>query len=342
MRLKNKDIAEKLGISTTAVSLALNNKPGVSEETRLKVLKLINENAANSYQDLTSKSSAKNLFLLSIHKKHGKIITDKPFFSSLLETIQQEAVSQSFSLILSHYNPGQNIDEYMDYIATLPINGMIILATEMEYEDLSYYDRISVPKVLLDASFDFTKLDSVTLDNQTSILGALSYAYQMGHREIGYLRGNISIRNFEHRFDGYMKGLRMYDLKKYNHPVISLPCSIDGAYQEMKAFLEHPPADFQLPTVFLSDLDNIALGAMQALKEAGYHIPDDISIIGYDDIIASETVEPKLTTVRVNRVDIGKLAVERLLHIIKIPENYYACTQVSSELILRDSVKKLS
>lgn len=342
MRLKNKDIAKKLGISTTAVSLALNNKPGVSEETRRNVLRIINESVSQSYQNFDKEKKEHGTILLVVHKKHGYVINDKPFFSDLVETIQQEAMRESYTLTLAHYMPGQNIDDLIAYIQKLSIDGMIIMATEMDSEDLEHYRKIDVPIVLLDSSFDLADVDSVALDNQTAIFRAFDYGYRMGHRNIGFLKSSVYINNFGHHFDGFMKGIREYNLEEYNHPVITLPCCIDSAYKEMMKFLANMPEDFKMPTLFLADLDYIALGAMQALKEFGYRIPDDVSVIGYDDISACEVFDPPLTTTKVNRMDVGRLAMERLVQKINNPGNYYTTTQVSSQLIIRKSVKDIN
>lgn len=338
MKLKNADIAKMLGISKTAVSLALNNRPGVSEETRRKVFELVNANVNKSlYVDGTTNKT----FLLCIHKKHGEVINDKPFFTELIESIQQEAMKQAYLLTLIHYMPGQNMQEYINYIASMPIDGMLVLATEMDYEDLQYYKQVKVPMVLIDGSFELADVDSVELDNQAAIFRAFDYAYQQGHRDIGFLKSSTYINNFGHHFDGYMKGIREYGLEKSNHPVISLPCSIDGAYKKMKEFMKNKPKDFIMPSIFLADLDFIALGAMQALKEFGYSIPEDISFIGYDDVSACDIYEPALTTTRVNRTDLGRLATERLIQIVNNPLPFYICTQVSSVLVIRKSVKSL-
>ena len=97
-----------------------------------------------------------------------------------------------------------------------------------------------------------------------------------------------------------------------------------------------------MPTLFLSDLDHLALGAMKALKEFGYRIPEDISLIGYDDISACEISEPPLTTVGVNTLDIGRIAVDQLIHRMKEPGDYHVTITVSSKMILRESVCKIS
>lgn len=340
MRIKNKEIAQILGISTTAVSLAIHNRPGVSADTRAKVLQLLNQSSTEDTSAIPL-SQAGNI-LLSIHKKTGNVINEKPFFSNLVETIQQEAISKSYNLTIAHYTPEQDLQKYIDYINSLSIEGLVLMATEIDSCDLQYYKQLSVPIVLLDCTFDLEDIDSVALDNQTAIYRAFDYAYKMGHRNIGFLKGTPSINNFKHHLDGFEKAVFDYNARQYEHPVISLPCSIEAAQQEMNRFLAHPPKGFSMPSLFLADLDYIAIGAMQALKEHGYRIPDDVSLIGYDDVALCEFTDPPLTTTRVNRNDIGRIAVNQLINRIRNKHLPCTTTQVSSDLIIRQSVRRLS
>ena len=341
MRLRNKDIAKELSISTTAVSLALNNKPGVSDETRQKVLEMVRRSAEKTFNTYEHKQDQqKGSLLFSVHKRHGEVINDKPFFSDLVATAQQEAMRSGYTLLLANYLPGQDIQQYIDYLNTLPVRGMIIMATELLAEDLQVYQKLNLLIVLLDASIDLVNIDSVELDNQMAMYRAVDYAYHMGHRNIGYLQGETFIQNFGHHQDGYWKGLREHGLLEHHHPVLTLPCSIEGAYHKMKDLLAASDT-LQLPTLFIAELDYLALGAMQAFREAGYHIPDDISFIGYDDVPASSISQPPLTTNRVNKMDSGRLAVERLIRRIEQPAEGFTTTQVASEFIVRQSVKNL-
>ena len=379
MRIKNREIAEKLGISTTAVSLALNNRPGVSDETRRKVFELVEESnrklaedaglaarqtvpaAEVSHEPLPPAYAAAPLYsgsaqasaplssagpagtiLLCVHKTHGEVINDKPFFLELPEHIQAEAMKNNYMISLTHFMPGQDKDVYFNYIGNLKFDGIIIVATELLREDLKRYEAFGKPIVLSDGYVDLEPVDAVTLDDQTAIFRAFDYAYQMGHRDIGFLKSSVFIQNFGHHFDGFHKGIREYGLENYNHPVIELPCSIDGAYQAMKEFLAAPPKGFKMPTIFLADLDFLAIGAMNALKEAGYRIPEDISMIGYDDVLAARYSDPPLTTTHVNHGDIGRLSTQRMIQRLKEPGSFYSVTTISSELVIRESVKKLN
>ncbi len=333
--MKNTDIARRLGISATAVSLALNNHPGVSEKTRYEVLKLKRpaDTAGTSSGDVCTPP----LLIFAIHRKHGLIINDKPFFSSLVSTIQQEAMLHNYSLNILHYSPGQDENKYIDNLQLPNVAGIILLATEMNEEDLLLYKNIKKPMVLLDSFFTLEQYDSVTINNEASLFQAVQYAYQLGHRNIGYLKSSISINNFRQRFDGYINALHYYHLKENNNPVFTLHCNTEQAYLDMKQILSDEFRQIPLPDIFVSDLDYIALGAIRALKEHGYKVPEDISVIGYDDIPTCEVFDPPLTTIQVNKADIGRIAVRCLIEKSTTHAQHHTYTQISTTLIPRGS-----
>lgn len=338
-KLKNKDIAHILGISPSTVSLALSNKPGVSEMTRRKIFSLLNSENTTFHASSLSDSSS---LLLVIHKKHGEIIIDKPFFSDLIESVQLEALSKNYSLSIVYYTDNIDLNSFIQQLQSTPADGLILLATEMLSEDFQYYKKLDIPKILLDNTFEFEQVDSVTLDNTAATLKAFKYAYDMGHRNIGYLKSSVFIHNFGYRFQGYLQALSLFGLEGSNHPVYSLHCSIEQAYLKMSDILRHLPSGTKMPTCFLADIDYIALGAMRAFQECGYQVPEDISIIGFDDNTACEVCSPQLTTIRVNRTDIGRIAADNLITRIRYPHSYNTHVEVSSELIVRQSVKNIS
>ncbi len=339
MILSNKEIARQLGISATAVSLARNNRPGVSQETRAKVMHLLNDSISQTLNSVDTTGLASPILFI-IHKKHGRIIIEKPFFSELLSVVQLEASRYAYPLQVMYYLPEQNIELFIHQIKQTPCSGIILLATEMDEEDLTHYAQLNCPLILLDSRFDFAPYNSVTIDNAVGIMQGMQYAYAMGHRDIGYLRSSTPINNFAHRYDGYLKGKRILGLENRNTPEIFLGCSIETAYADMKKYLSNK--DLQtLPSIFLCDLDYIAIGAVKALKEAGYSIPEDISILGFDDVPSAEIVEPALSTLRVNQEPLGKFTIQRLIQIMEQPGNYYSNTQVSVQLVERQSVRRL-
>ena len=167
----------------------------------------------------------------------------------------------------------------------------------------------------------------------------MEYLIEQGHREIGYIRGAYRINGFKVRGQGYQSAMRKYKLEVKNHYIITLSTTLNGAYQDMLAYLDKEPG---LPTAFFVDNDMIALGAMKALQERGYKVPDDVSIIGFDDLPFSEISYPPLTTLRVPNKEMGRLAVRRLIDMIQNPgEVVVTKTEVCTKFIERQTVKKL-
>ncbi len=341
MRLKNKDIAKMLGISATAVSLAINGRPGVSDETRRKVLELVAQSDLAAYEKARVQTESRGSVAFVIHKASGTVINNNQFFSSLVEMVQQQAMEQGFSLTIVHYLPGQSLESHLQFIRSIKPDGLLIQATELSEEALDRYLKLGLPTVLLDGYFDLAHVDAVTLDDQTSILRAFHYAVSMGHRDIGFLAGATHIKNFEHHLDGFYKGIRDCKLEGTSNPVITLRCPFEQAYDDMRTFLANLPRDFKMPTCFIADLDNIALGAMKALKEANLSIPDDVSIIGYGNTAVAAMSDPPLTTTQIDMDNSGKLAVELLAKRMRGQSTAFVTATTSSDLVIRNSVKKI-
>lgn len=336
MALKIKDIADMLNISPATVSLVLNNRPGISEETRQKVLKLVEQMGYNT--NLLSKPALKhnkNIRFI-VYKKHGLVVSDTPFFSELMEGIDQEARNDGYNLIISYVNEAENNKmEVLRIIEENPMDGILLLATEMQREDLQPFIRLNQPMVLLDSYFPSEKLDTVVIGNSQGAYDAVKHLVLKGHREIGYLHSANRINNFDERESGFLKAVEEHGLKLNKRNILMLDSTLDGAYRDMSKLLR---ADIKLPTAFFADNDIIAFGAVKALKEKGVKLPDDISVIGFDDMPFCQIAEPPLTTMKVFKNRMGRLAVKRLID--RIEENFEETVkiEVMTDLVERRSV----
>ncbi|MFR6333158.1 MAG: hypothetical protein ACLUOI_33225 [Eisenbergiella sp.] len=145
------------------------------------------------------------LIVMCVHKKHGEIINDKPFFSELIETAQQTCMTYNYLFSIVNYSVGQDISSYTHYLKSMEPCGLVIVATEMDIADLEYYKALNIPMVLIDSTFDLEEFDSVSLDNSAAVYKAMHYARSLGHRNIGYLASSVTINNFRHRMDGFLK-----------------------------------------------------------------------------------------------------------------------------------------
>lgn len=335
--MKVKDIASALNLSPATVSLALNNKPGVSSKTEEKIMNYIKKNGYSVKSPKKNPLSDSRNIRFIIYKKHGKVVSDTSFFTQLIEGIESETRKNGYNLIISYIYKFKDNMEVIDYLIKNPPDGIIILATEMSREDLKVFDKIAAPKVLLDNCFEEEKIDSIVINNEHGAYAATEHLIKMGHTKIGYLHSSVIINNFLKRNQGYIRALNSYNIKFDESMVFNLESTIEGAYRDMAEILSKNP---KMPTAFFADNDIIALGAIKAMKEFKIRIPEDISIIGFDDMPFCMLNEPTLSTMKVFKQRMGKIVVDRLIEKIEdnVPE--FVKIEVGTELVQRSSVIK--
>lgn len=329
MKMNIKKLSEITGFSPATVSNALNNKRGVNKETAEHIWEI-----ARKYQYVTE-DKVKRIRLVT-YRDSGAVFVDSPFFSALMEGIENESHKSGYEItIFNLYRQKADYEMRINELLGDTSAAILLIGTELNEADAAIFKKATVPFVLLDCSFDNVSFNTVLMNNQDSACQAVNYLVRAGHKKIGYLKGNVRIRNFLGRERGYELGMRMNGLpieKKYQFEV---PPSIAGAYEEMDKLLSAGP---ELPTAFFADNDMVALGCMQALQKHNYSIPADISIIGFDDISFCEVFAPGLTTIRVHKKELGKMAVRRLIDIIENRPKTEVCMQLCNDLVERASV----
>jgi LacI family transcriptional regulator len=334
MAVTAKDIAKHLGVSAATVSMVLNNRPGIGEDTRMKIMRLAKE-LGYKKQNRPQYAPPKSLNLV-IYKKHGDVVSDTPFFSELTQGIELQTRLCGYSLLISYFYESQDQGGQIDTIIASSCQGVILLATEMDARDMPPFLSLPVPLVLLDNTFnEDADIDSITINNIQGSVQAVKYLEQLGHQRIGHLRSSVGINNFFERREGYLKSIGAESSLKYTVPISS---TSDGAYKDMKKYLASKP---EIPTAFFADNDIIAISCIRALREEGCLIPGDVSIIGFDDIPASALIDPPLSTMRVPKRTMGILAVERLIKRINHEAAEGMRISVNTTLIPRASTKEI-
>ena len=193
--------------------------------------------------------------------------------------------------------------------------------------------KLKTPFVVVDNRCFFEKFHSIVMDNQAIVYEALRYLCDLGHRKIGYICSNTSIANFEERSQSFYASAKYLGFEISE--VFPVTPTLNEAYQDMHESLLSGRC---VPGALFADNDTIALGAIKALQEAGYRIPDDVSIIGIDDIAFSSISSPTLTTIRISRMAIGRTAGIILSQYVAAPEDNTPTTVLTSgELIIRES-----
>lgn len=328
-----KDIAEAADVSPATVSNTFNNRKGVSDKIRRQVFKVAKDLGYNKDTSVQRRS-----IRFVIYKRHGFVISDTPFFSSLIEGIGKQCRALGYELLISHVNLGD--DDYkatIDDINSNHSSGIILLATEMTEEDIELFHNFRLPMLLLDSYLKSNTIDSVLINNTDAAYKATKFLLEKGHKDVGYLHSSVYINNFNFRRQGYLEAINEYGLKADEKYQISLEPTIEGACKDMKAFLNKKSR--VLPTAFFADNDIIAFGAMKALLENGIKIPDDVSIVGFDDMPFCEMTQPRLTTIKVFKQEMGSIAVKRLVEKIEGKDSVIQKIELGTELVERDSHK---
>jgi len=342
--MTNKQLAEYCHISPTAFSLIINQKPGVSDATRMRV---INELKALGITNIISNASkpaekkVKNICFV-IYKKDGAILNVQPFFMLLMENLEKRARKYGYNIILQTVEKQSSMEDQIQYINSLTADGAIIFATEMSDDDIHDFDMLSKPLLAMDNNFSHLPVNSVSIDNQMGTYQAVEFLVNNGHTKIGYLAGKSRISSFIEREKGYREALHSFHIDLDPDYCYQLACSEEGSYQEFREILKRSP---KLPTAFVSDDDVITAGVIRALKEFNISVPSDISMIGYNDRPICEITYPKLTTISVSKNSFAIEAIDSLMSILeKIGENIeYRSTKcrIQTKLLIRESVKSI-
>ncbi|MDU5263156.1 MAG: substrate-binding domain-containing protein, partial [Clostridium celatum] len=267
-------------------------------------------------------------------------VADTPFFSSLIEACEKECRKNGYELLISQVVYGEHTKEDVHKIVNHhKIDGILLLATEMDESDFKYFEGIEIPMVVVDSYFKEIDYDYVVINNTKGAYSATKYLIDKGHKNIGLLGSNIEIKNFKYRLEGYIKTLNTFGIEFNENNNIYVDPTIEGAYSDFKVYLEKNKDN--LPSAFFALNDIIALGAMKAMNEAGISIPNDVSIVGFDDIPFSSYSNPGVTTVKVHTKTMGKTAVKRLMESIENDIEITLKIEINTELIERESVKSL-
>lgn len=329
-----REIAALAGVSAASVSLVINNRKGVSDETRRKVLAVIQE---NGYSAASKKRKAQNsrLMVIKFHT-HGATEENQGFIASIIDHIESECRRHASELVMARCEAA-GAEQTLRTLMRDPPDGVIFVGSELNPEHYPLLDLIAVPTVVLDNDLHYGGVDSVVMANETIAASAVDYLYGLGHRDIGYLKFGLPVHNCLDRYRGYVARMAALDLP-LPEPCV-LASTLNTAYEAMKLALRE--GRFQRHTAFVADNDSVAIGAMKALIEAGYRIPEDFSIVGVDDIPFSAVCTPALTTLRISRSTLGALAVKVLRLRMKNPSWPAMHLQIDGQLIERNSSRRI-
>ncbi|MGX4687308.1 LacI family DNA-binding transcriptional regulator [Vagococcus sp. JNUCC 83] len=326
MKVTIKEIAAISGVSTTTVSQILNNKgQRFSEETRQRVLKIVEE------YDYNPDYFAKNM----VHRESktvGMIVPDVTdlFFSKVIEGVEAYFNKKDYMILLC--NSRHSSEKEKDYIKQLQNRSVagILLASPNSLKLES--DLKGSPYILIDRGLNTRTEGNLLVKEYSGVYQATQHLIDNGHTKIGMLTNESGYYEMSERFDAYYQCLKDNRITYNPDFIADGPVTIEGGYQAAKELLEK-----QCITALCCGNDQMAIGTYRAAYELGLSIPDDLSIIGFDDLEISSFLNPPLTTVKQPAFDIGYTAAQYLLQEIEQPENIIPNKTFETTFIVRGS-----
>lgn len=333
------DIAKETGYSAPTISKALNGTGGLSVKTRDKILKAAE--ALGYKPNMAARSlTTKKSYLVGVIFEDADMQRgfEHPLFGGIMNTIRIEMENSGYDLIFLSRSLLAKKRSYLEHCLHRNVDAVMIINPLSVDEDLMELANSEIPCVSI--NYIIPGVPSVVTANVDAGYKAGKFLIEKGHKKIGYISGSFTQYNLaaKERLEGLRKAVDEAGLE-FDESNIEYCAKWTRAlgYEAMKKLHEKNP---QLTAVFVAN-DNMAFGAMEYLESIKVKMPDEISIIGFDNEQASEFITPTLTTFKQNRLTIGKLSSEMLMNrLVGIP--VHDCVRVQAELVERDSVKDLS
>ena len=337
--VKLADIAKQCGVSTVTVSKALSGQKGVSEEMREKIVQLANElgykqPSAKKTQEVASKSY--NIAVL-IHERY----LDKydSFYFRLYQNIASNAVS------VGSFTTLEVVTNEAERSCTLPLlvqenkaDGVIIMGEfSQEYLEMLIKTPGNVPFVYLDTCDTRVEMDSVISDSFYGSYYMTNYLFEMGHKKIGFVGNILGTSSITDRYLGYVKSLMEHGLK-YSDICIIEDRSAETGIMYSSDNLELPK---NMPTAFVCNCDLAASVLIKRLEDDGYNVPDDFSVVGYDNYLFPGLCDVELTTYEVDMVEMVKKVLDIVISRLEGKPYKSGINIIEGRMIIRDSVKQI-
>lgn len=325
------DVAKMANVSTATVSRVLSNSGNVKKETAEKVLEAIKK---LNYQP--------NLLARQLRRLETKtvlvVVPDitNTFFSKILRGIEQVAIENDYEVLLG--DTGNSLERekgYLDILRQKKADGMILLTARLESHLLEEISR-EFPVVLACEYLEGSDIPTVSIDNISSARKATEYLISLGHKRIGFLSGPMDVILSRDRLKGFKQGMMQHDIAIEPNLIQEGDFSFESGFNLMTKLL----ALSEPPTAVFASSDEMAIGAIKAIKAKGLKVPDDISIVGFDDIKFASIFEPALTTVSQPMFEIGQKAMELLIKLIqkdKLEKSQYI---LEDQLVIRETCKE--
>lgn len=325
------DVAKKAGVSIATVSRVINKGTNVNEETRARVLKAIKElkyQPSRVAKRLRSKSVSSNLI--------GVLIPDiqNPFYVDVLRGIEDVTYENNYALIMCNFNQDENKEKmYLDILQSEAIDGLIAAPAHEKDAKIIKLVKEGLPIVCVDRGLEDVDVDVVLVNNREGAYKAVDYLAKNGYKRIAYISGMPQIPSSQRREQGYRDALLENGLD-YNKEYVRYG---DSKHESGVKLCEELLSLPEPPDAIFTGNNLITLGALQTIHTRGLNIPNDVAVVGFDDMYWSISLNPPLTAVFQPAYEIGRRAGELLIQRIKDPSRPAIQMTLNTELKIRSS-----
>lgn len=330
-----KDIAKLAGVSTSTVSHVINKTRFVSEEISERV-----NNAAKELNYYAPSALARSL-KVNRTKTIGMLVTTStnPFFGEVVKGVERSCYHKGYSLILCNTEgDNERMRESINTLLQKRVDGLILMCSSLEGERIDVFERYpDIPVVVMDWGPMLFTSDKIQDNSLRGGYLAAKYLIDCGHKEVGCITGPLIKHQAQMRYEGYKRAMLEAELEFNANWIVESDFECEGGYQAFKKMVERGP----LPSSIFVSNDMMAMGVINAANELGIQIPEQLSIIGYDDIHIAKFMSPSLTTIHQPKYRLGQAAVETLLRKLDEKSVEAQVVQLEPTLVERNSVRLL-
>ncbi len=319
-----KDVAQKAGVSISTVSRVLSNKPYVSEDVRDRVMQAVQELDYRPNQVARSLRARQSTSL-------GLIVSDvcNPFFTDVSRAVEDCAYEKGYSVFLCNSDENEKKERfYLQEMIDKNVAGVILSPTQKASENFTDLN-VNLPVVVYDRSVKGMDVDTILIDNRESALQLTNHLIENGYKRIAGIFCNVPT-GYERRA-GFEKAMAKAGLESLQ--IIMTQTRIEAGYTAAKKLLTQSP----LPDAIFTSDNLVLAGTMQAVNEMGLKIPDEIGLVGYDDVAWMTLVHPPMTIIRQPTDQIARMAVDLIMQRIENPNRPPLQVVLKGQLVIRGS-----
>jgi len=322
------NIAEMFNVSIVTVSKALNDKDGVSDELRAKI-KETAERIGYRPNHAAKSLKTQKVYNIGVLIANRYVDSQEAYYFSVCGEIIKKLMMQSYSGIMEILMPEDELNRKMPHMyLERKVDGIIVLG-QLEENYLRSLENIDIPMIYMDFYVNYSNVDSIISDNFFSSYQLTVSLLEQGHKEVGFI-GNIhSTSSIQDRYLGYYKALLEHDMDVNFDYIVS---DRDGLGELIEIDLPK-----KMPSAFVANCDQVAYKLIQTLKKNGYQVPEDVSVVSFDNTIYSTIAEPKITTVDNNVEAMVQTATKIIIKKIKNPTRTYGRVPIKGKIITRGS-----